>query len=777
MAANKEDVYIQDGNIVKGREATKLLWEQDVSEIIRDTGLEPLLNVVKKSGNLHPTRSSNNRSTDKDIMETLANDIVRKSQPQGKIKLRVESTVGEASNSNVPSGTPQARSTVDKDAALTEQENVSDTARASEGASTSLSATSVKGSTGHGGKNRSSRRGNKTANIGKGAPETSNPDGGSAPAPQESKKKSRKDNTENRTGHRTTVGTSLSSVVGHLSPGAGFRRGALSGTTGPTAGVSSYHGTHQNKGVRQPARNVPSLLGTRQQTPCSPSPAVASSCSVGSSTTSTNQSKRGSKENRKAETTKGRTSTENKNRGPASRNKKLVTSHDTGQAVRHQTATSRGRHANTQTASCTNSDGSRRPCGKDFPQPTSKENEPLTSHHAFPSGHSCTTEPSLRSDVTSRNYDNDSSHQHNRLRQENRKGSAATHQPSIEVGSSASSTAGPFVRTSKACANSDIVSRSRDNRLRKENAPKRKSQPSITRSKAGFRTTKGRMTDASSGPAPRDIYSFSAKNHKGMTPKLESSSNAGSMPVQSPLTNPQPPESRHHVLAAEGPHIVVDTSGGYGVSCTTQLQEQVGSPLSSTQGIVSPDQDTKATTAHSMNSTEGHRIDNGPNQSSQGNRSSGLEATNSGSRKGYSWESTHSKSEQPAQGLEKETYGQQLAHELSDAVSILEPAGQKKERGKPKPDIPPTRSEAKRELKERVREAYGPLIDAQRCRDVISANSARSGAKNGEVTKGSRGKQEEKPRRPQNKKVHTLRDLQSDDSKQVRNLHGNVHGF
>ena len=140
---------------------------------------------------------------------------------------------------------------------------------------------------------------------------------------------------------------------------------------------------------------------------------------------------------------------------------------------------------------------------------------------------------------------------------------------------------------------------------------------------------------------------------------------------------------------------------------------------------------------------------------------------------------------------EEMKYGEKLAKALNETVQHLKPEKPKQEKKTIKKDLPSTRDEAKRELRQRLETFRKDVEDheAQKCGKTKSGffGSGTKGSDHGKgVGVGSEGETETTKQvesTPKQKpfgakrNIHTLGCFQNESSRSVTKLHGQVHGF
>ena len=137
---------------------------------------------------------------------------------------------------------------------------------------------------------------------------------------------------------------------------------------------------------------------------------------------------------------------------------------------------------------------------------------------------------------------------------------------------------------------------------------------------------------------------------------------------------------------------------------------------------------------------------------------------------------------------EEMKYGEKLAKVLNEKVQHLKPEKPKQVKKTVKKDLPSTRGEAKRELKQRLETFRKDVEDheAQKCGKTKSEFSGSNTKSSGHGGVGSEGETETTKQvesTPKQKpfgakrNIHTLGCFQNETSRSVTKLHGQVYGF
>ena len=231
-------------------------------------------------------------------------------------------------------------------------------------------------------------------------------------------------------------------------------------------------------------------------------------------------------------------------------------------------------------------------------------------------------------------------------------------------------------------------------------------------------------------------------------------------------------------------------------SCAKHSLDKDSHP-SSKQGIVSPDngsmvrdKEVKEVTRNGFEGT--HRRNLHAGLSSKSHNSQGTRGDCDGSHssnKGLG-SKTSEKAPSSKPSSKPPSYVQGLTDLLSEKVKHLKPDKPKKANPKSESEIPLSREEAKRELKSRMKALKRDIDDTEEQKQKESQAGGKSGPGSGsnQSTQQSGGAAEseaeessggEAIKKPFGSKgnIYTLACFQNESSKQVKTLHGKIHGF
>ena len=186
--------------------------------------------------------------------------------------------------------------------------------------------------------------------------------------------------------------------------------------------------------------------------------------------------------------------------------------------------------------------------------------------------------------------------------------------------------------------------------------------------------------------------------------------------------------------------------------------------------------------------TSGHMTQASHKGFSSGSRNRDAQSSTSG--RGYAWQAKSSDKTAPAKNrdMKQRSYGEKLAQTLSKEIEHIAPE-RPKEKGEPKSSIPPTREEAKRELKTQMK-VMKTKLDFEEKEKSSRYGSGIGSGKSGDGKQGASSKRQEEgdhdttnDDRPSQKpfgaqgNIHTLGCFQSHGNKRVTTIRGKVHGF